>query len=272
MNDAKVEALAAKLSPPVDADFARQLVEEYRGIERRFRLRDWRSTELDGGRFAEILARILYHLDSGNLAPGKGYRDCKRRIENTADPNLLHDLERHTGEPKSARHLFRAADLLSDFRSEWDVAHPSLIHEVNAMDARITMEAARWCFAEVLRLFWKNDREAVATAIQDVLRFDVPCIGEYHGRLLVERAGIDPLSEVRLLLYHAGSAGLDRAAFGVHARCKPPDVTKALGKLSGPKCREIEKVPGSSNSKTVYLLTNLGVQRAREDLGEFLVV
>jgi hypothetical protein len=59
--------LAAAISPPIDSDFAQQLVAEFVSAERRYVLSDWEATELDGGQFAEILARIYYHLDSTNL-------------------------------------------------------------------------------------------------------------------------------------------------------------------------------------------------------------
>ena len=41
-------------------------------------------------------------------------------------------------------------------------------------------EMVRWCFAEILRIFWNGDREQVAKAIRELLTFDVPCIGKYR--------------------------------------------------------------------------------------------
>src|SRR5437763_16839017 len=80
--------LLARLSPPLDALLAEQLVAEFIALERRFVLRDWEPAELDGGQFAEVLARILYHLDSGTLNRTKGFDECIAWIENPTNQNL----------------------------------------------------------------------------------------------------------------------------------------------------------------------------------------
>jgi hypothetical protein len=47
--------------------------DEFISAERRFIQRDWGPAELDGGQFCEILARTLYHQDSGNLNHTKNF-------------------------------------------------------------------------------------------------------------------------------------------------------------------------------------------------------
>jgi len=80
-----------RLSPPMNHLLASQLVDEFISMERRFIQRDWEPAELDGGQFAEIAARILYHLDSGNLNPNKGHGDCIDYFENN---QVSHKLDR----------------------------------------------------------------------------------------------------------------------------------------------------------------------------------
>jgi hypothetical protein len=66
-------AMLAAISPPLDHLLASQLLDEFVSAERRFIQRDWEPAELDGGQFAEIAARILYHRDSGNLSQTKDF-------------------------------------------------------------------------------------------------------------------------------------------------------------------------------------------------------
>src|ERR1700720_4275451 len=81
--------LIAKLAPPLDQSLTEALVDEFISLERRFIQRDWEPAELDGGQFCEVLARIIYHQDSGNLSLSKPYEDCLKYIENDQVPHAL---------------------------------------------------------------------------------------------------------------------------------------------------------------------------------------
>ena len=76
--------ILSHLSPPLDNTLSTQLFKEFIDIERRFVLRDWEPATLNGGQFAEIAARIIYHIDSGNLNTRKGVDSCLSYVE---DPN-----------------------------------------------------------------------------------------------------------------------------------------------------------------------------------------
>lgn len=68
--------LVSQISPPFDNLLANQLLDEFVSMEHRYIQRDWEPAELDGGQFCEILARILYHIDSSNLNQSKPLDDC----------------------------------------------------------------------------------------------------------------------------------------------------------------------------------------------------
>src|SRR6185436_10528419 len=74
-----------KLSPPLDALLVSQLLDEFISMERRFIQRDWGPAELDGGHFCEVLARILYHQDSGNTDFSRNMNDCLKYIEDSSN-------------------------------------------------------------------------------------------------------------------------------------------------------------------------------------------
>src|SRR5437763_1351226 len=104
------DTLAGELAPPLDAALSGQLLNEFISLERRFILRDWEPAELDGGQFCEILARILYHIDSGSLDRARGHDDCLKYLENDHVPHAIN--------PRSnALHLGRVMRAVYKFRS-----------------------------------------------------------------------------------------------------------------------------------------------------------
>src|SRR5262245_2788352 len=123
--------LVAKLSPPFDTFLATQLVDEFVNLERRYILRDWEPAELDGGHFSEILGRILYHQDSGNLDVARDFGDCSKYIHNDAVP---HNIDRD-----AAKMLFMVITVVHKFRSKRGVGHVSPVYTANHMDARYMM-------------------------------------------------------------------------------------------------------------------------------------
>src|SRR4051794_24731397 len=95
------DALLSRLSPPLDRDLALQAITEFIDLERRYIQRDWGPTEVDGGRFCEAIARVLYHQDSGNLDPSREFGNCAKYVDGDQNP---HRLMPRT----SAKHLFTA--------------------------------------------------------------------------------------------------------------------------------------------------------------------
>lgn len=251
--------LIQEISPPIDALLGATLIDEFISLERRFVLRDWEPAELDGGQFCEILARILYHLDSGNLSLDREFSACLRYIEND---NVTHN---HNPR-KELLHIGRVLRIVYKFRSDRGAVHISSTYTPNHMDARLVLENVRWMFAETLRLFWKSDREEVARAIRQLLQFDTPCVGVFEDKRIVQRVDLTPENEILVLLHHAGETGLTRSEIGKSALIPPSTITSALRRLSSSSRREVILVSDR------YRLTDVGAKLVREKLAEKLVV
>lgn len=252
------ESLLRELDTRLDNSLVARVIEEFISLERRYVLRDWEPAELDAGQFCELLARVLYHLDSGTLNLTKGHDECLRYIENDTVPHTI--TPRH-----DALHLVAVMRPIYKFRSQRGAVHISPTYSPNQLDARFMIEAVRWCFCEFLRLFWKGDREAVAKAIRELLQFDVPCIGKFEGLLLVQRTDVNAEEELLLLLHYAGESGFTRNELGRHCSLiTPSTISKAIQRLVD--SRQVVLLP------TVrYRLTDLGSQRVRESLAPKLV-
>lgn len=135
------------------------------------------------------------------------------------------------------------------------------------MDSKLVIEGVRWVMNEVLRIFWRGDREAVAKAIRELLQFDVPAIGVFGESLLVQRTDLSPEEEILILLHYSGDEGFSRNELTKHAQCSSPAITKALQKLVSPQFREVIQLAGGN-----YRLTDLGSKRIRENLSHKLVL
>lgn len=252
--------IVQNISPPIDNLLANQLVDEFVSMERRYIQRDWEPAELDGGQFCEVLARILYHIDSGNLNQSKSLDDCCKYIEN--------EQVTHVMQPKhDAVHLIRVLRTVYKFRSQRGAVHISPHYTPNHMDSKFVTESVRWCMNEILRVFWQGDREKAAKTIRELLQFDVPCIGQFEDNLLVQRTDLTAEEEILVLLHYAGEVGFSRYEIGCYAQYSPASVTKALQKLSSPQFRQIIVL---SNDR--YRLTDLGSKRLREDLADKLLL
>ena len=251
--------LLEKLSPPIDHTLGHQLITEFVSLERRYILRDWEPAELDGGQFCEILARIIYHLDSGNLNLTRDFGDCQSYVHND---HVTHALNR-----MDAKMVFAVISVVHKFRSKRGAVHISPEYKANHMDARYMIEAVRWAMVEIVRIFWTGDRDPAAVAIRELLRFDVPAVRRFEDIVLVQRTDLRPEEEVLILLHYAGDSGLTRRQLGQSAKLPPPSVTRALGSLESPDKRQIFQLPDGR-----YCLTDLGHKHIRENLADKLLL
>jgi hypothetical protein len=255
-----VQFIVSRLSPPLDGFLVGQLVDEFVSLERRYILRDWEPAELDGGQFAEVLARIIYHQDSGNLNLAKSFDDCVKYVENDQAAHAIQP--RHT-----ALHIARVLKTAYKFRSQRGAVHISPNYSPNHMDARLIMECSRWCMNEALRVFWKGDREEVARSIREILQFEVPCIGKFEDTVLVQRTDLSAEEEVVVLLHYGGEQGLSRTHLGRFAQLAPSSITTALNRLTSPASRQAIQLSNGN-----YRLTDLGAKRVRDQLASKLVL
>jgi hypothetical protein len=255
--------LVARLAPPFDPDLTKALVEQFISLERRFIQRDWEPAQLDGGQFCEVLARIIYHQDSGTLSPGKDFGDCMKYVEDE------HCQNSHAINPRSdALHLCKVLRTTYKFRSQRGGVHISPLYKPNHMDSKVIMEMVRWCFADTLRIFWSGvDREQVAKAIRELLTFDVPCIGKFEEVIMVQRTDLSAEEEVLVLLHYAGEQGFTRGEVGKYAMVSAASVTTALQKLKSPEMRQVVELASKK-----FRLTDLGSKRIREKLPDKLLL
>ena len=256
-------SIVAETCPPLDATLVEMLIDEFISLERRYVLGDWEPATLDGGQFAEIAARIIYHQDAQNLNPRRGVGECLKYIEDHDQQGRPH----HYPDRKSALHSCRVLRAVYKFRSDRGAVHIDPDYSANQMDSRLVIESARWLLGELLRVFWSGSRSAVAQVVREIVRFEVPAVLEFEGRVLLQRTDCTTEEEVLLLLHHAGEAGLSRRELGQAVLKSPASVTNAIKKLRSAGTRQVLQTAGGS-----YILSDLGVRRVSRQLAGKLVL
>jgi hypothetical protein len=215
---------------------------------------------LDGGHFAEAAIRILYHQDTGNVDWQRSFDDCANYVESG-------QVEHRIQPVKNGRHVVRVLRTVYKFRNQRGVAHISPTYAANHMDSKLIIECVRWCMNEILRLFWRGDRETVARTIRELLQFDVPCVGVFEDVILVQRTDLSTEEEILVLLHFAGEQGFSRSEIGKFAKRAPSSVFDALQTLLARDCRQVVKVTSGN-----YRLTDLGSRRTRNELSQKLLL
>jgi len=225
-------------------------------LERRCFLGDWEPATLDGGQFAEIASRIIYHIDSGTLNPRKDLNECLSYIEDEGQSRS------HAFKPRrTALHLARVLRTIYKFRSQRGAIHIDPDYTANELDATLVISCVRWVMAELLRVFWAGPPGEVARAVREIVRFQVPAVLNIDGRSIVLRTDCTAEEEVLILLHSAGEDGLGRDAIGRGVQKSAPSVTRALQALISPSRREVVKKANGN-----YMLTPNGQKRIREKL------
>lgn len=249
-------SLVTQIAPPVDVNLAESLFAEFVDIERRFVLGDWEPVTLNGGQFAEIVSRIIYHIDSGNLNRRKGVDPCMRYVEDP-DNNNSHVFPGR----RASLHLCRVIRTIYKLRSQRGAVHIDPNYTANELDSTLVVYLVRWAMAEMLRIFWNGNRDEVSKVIREIIRYDVPAIFVMDNRQLVLRTDCTAEEEILLLLHNVGESGMTRTEVGTSIPKSPPTITRALKILESSNVRAIiKRVDGR------YILTPNGTRRIHEEL------
>lgn len=240
-------ALGEKLATAIDSTLAEQLIEEATSIEEAFLLRKWKYTELDGGRFAEVAARILYSVDSGNLSRTRSVDDCLKYIENN---QVAHSFP----EPQAAAHMAKVLRAVYKLRSQRGAVHVSPTYSANEIDSRLVIEATRWLLAEILRIFVTSDRVAVAAAVRELARFPQPVIRLYQEIPLLQSVSFTTEEEVLAHLLNSDD-GMTTAELVRVTPKAASGVRLAVKNLASARSRQIVE------RSRRWFITDLGVSR-----------
>jgi hypothetical protein len=155
-------------------DLVKTLLEEFQNLHQQYFLGRWKPSQLDSGRFSEIIFRILEFKQKGSYTP-IGTQINRQKIYNLVfnDPKMPDPLRFH---------ILKLADLILDFRNKRNVAHPVQI-DVNEMDSNFVVQSANWIISELIRIETRLSPAEAQNEIKRIIERKIPIIEEFGGRL-----------------------------------------------------------------------------------------
>ncbi len=169
-----------------------ELEAEFQKLHTQYFLGNWEPSQLDGGRFAEHVFRIIEYKQKKTFT-SIGTTIPRLSIYNSASQDTML--------PESIRfHVLKLADLILDFRNKRNVAHPGTVN-VNEMDSAFVVQAANWIVAELIRLETQMSPENAQAEIKKIIERKVPIIEEIGGRLKCLNPSLDVKQKALVFCY-----------------------------------------------------------------------
>lgn len=189
------DALLAGLPPQLRAE----LVACYTAICRNYRENRWEPSELNGGKFAEVVYTIVHGALDGRF-PSKAAKPrnmaaaCKALEEYPSDPSRVGD--------RSLRILIpRMLPVLYEVRNNRGVGHVGGDVDPNHEDAEAVLAMARWVMAELARIFHELTTAEAQAAVDSIISRHHPLVWELEGIRRVLDTSLRVGDQVLILLY-----------------------------------------------------------------------
>lgn len=171
-----------------------KLLEEYLEIKKRYAVRDWGPGQLQGGRFAEVVLRILQHLLGITITP------FGTDIPSTEKTKILNSVQNHPVIDEHVRQkVVSLTRLLLDFRNNRDSAHLGGF-DVNDMDTLFVNTASTWVLCELIRVYEGHSMADAQKLVSGLSVKDFPVFIEFEGDIFITRPDLTARQEVLILL------------------------------------------------------------------------
>lgn len=177
-----------------------ELLRAFDEIVAHYRARRWEPSELNGGKFSEVVYSIL-----------RGHVDGKFPASPSKPKNMVDackSLEQATSFPRSVRiQIPRMLVALYEIRNNRNVGHVGGDVNPNHMDAAAVLAMARWILAELIRAFHGLTVDEAELVVEALTVRDVPAIWEVGSvrRVLVPNLATN---DATLLLLYASPAAV----------------------------------------------------------------
>ncbi len=189
--------LLSSLFPPFPSTLRDELIHEFLEITRNFRENRWEPSELNGGKFCEVV-----------------YTICEGFLTSTYPPNAkkpsdmvsaCRNLERTQSSivPRSIRiQIPRVLLALYEIRNNRGVGHVGGDVNSNHMDASYVLYSAKWVLGELIRIFHNVSVTQATEIVDSIVERVVPIVWEIDGKKRVLDEKLTFKEKTLLLLYN----------------------------------------------------------------------
>jgi hypothetical protein len=178
-----------------------ELLDSYQKIMSNYLERRWEPSELNGGKFCEVIYSIVDGALKGSFPanarkPANMLAACQALEKQSPDPNRVGD--------RSLRILIpRLLPMLYEIRNNRGVGHVGGDVDPNHMDAEAVQAMASWVMAELVRIFHGVKIEEAQETVHALVERKSPIIWEVLGKKRVLDAKMTAKNQVLMLLHHS---------------------------------------------------------------------
>lgn len=186
----------ALLFSALPAPLVKNLDKSYTEIKTNFTQRRYEPSELNGGKFCEIILRIL----EWHTSPSKSFTAFGSKIRDFGQ--ATRKFESLTSFPDSVRfHIPKILNSLYDIRNKRGVGHVGGDVDPNHMDALFVVSAADWILAELVRLFHNISVNEADAIVEALISKKVSVVWEVAGKKRILDPRLKYPERTLLLLY-----------------------------------------------------------------------
>lgn len=176
----------------------KSLIDSYNEILKNYRERRWEPSELNGGKFCEVVYTILKGYVDG-IFPSKPSKpqnmvDACRSFERLSPNNF----------PRSIRiQIPRMLIALYEIRNNRGVGHTGGDVDPNHMDANAVIYMSKWILAELIRVFHNVDIKTASSTVDIIVERLLPVIWEVNGKIRVLNTKLTMKEKSMVILYYS---------------------------------------------------------------------
>lgn len=178
------------------APLVKGLEKSFNQIQSNFAQRRFEPSELNGGKFSEVVLRIL----EWHTSTPKSYTPFGTKIRDFGQATRR--FESMTTFPDSVRfHIPKILTALYDIRNKRGVGHMGGDVDPNHMDSLLVVNATSWILAELVRIFHNLTTSEAQAKVEGLIVRRFPVVWEVGGRRRVLNPNLRFPDKTLLLLY-----------------------------------------------------------------------
>jgi hypothetical protein len=197
-----LQEVRQQLEQTFSKDLLDKLFESYQLANEHYYLGKHRPCCSEGGRFAEVVLRMLQQVTSGAYIP-LGHPIARFR-------NEVVDLEKADAKkfPQSIRiEIPRTLQIIYDIRNKRDVGHAGGDVDANFSDATLSLVCCNWVMTEFLRIYYTSDIATAQKLVDSLVKIRIPLIQDFNGFLKLLNPKLSLPNKIMALLYYRHSDG-----------------------------------------------------------------
>jgi hypothetical protein len=187
--------IISALSPPLPLNIIEHLVDEYLEIKKHLALGKFSPTELNGGRFAECVLRLLQHLQGVPITPfGQQLSRTDELVRDVGNNPSLHASIRF--------YISKMTRVMLDVRNRRDVAHVGGDVSPNYSDSLFISHNADWILTELVRIYFQCSISEARKIVENINQIHVPVVFNFNGFLKIQNSKLPTKDKILTLLYY----------------------------------------------------------------------